>query len=42
MNPQGKVISSWPNAVATNDVVNPIVHPKGLRILSNGDVLVSE
>ena len=42
MNPQGKVISSWPNAVSTNDVVNPIVHPKGLRILSNGDVLVSE
>ena len=42
INPQGQVVSNWPNSLSADEVVRPIVHPKGLRLLNNGDVLVSE
>ena len=42
VNTQGKTISKWPNNSSNNEIANPITHPKGLRILPNSDVLVSE
>jgi hypothetical protein len=38
----GQTLGSWPNSTSNNEISNPILHPKGLRILSNGDILVSE
>lgn len=42
VNTSGTTLGSWPNSATNNEISNPILHPKGLRILSNGDILVSE